>query len=155
MADQTQLPAVRMAGPECSHSPGALRDKRATSPQPMWPGLRDHQKTNPPTPEVSPVPVSRARWAPVSSYVSSSDRGRFAVGGDPALENGLSPSLFMALGEALGPRMLLLLLSHFTRVRLSVTPETAAHEAPPSLGFSRQEHWSGLPFPSPVHESEK
>ena len=29
----------------------------------------------------------------------------------------------------------------------------AAHQAPPSLGFSRQEHWSGLPFPSPVHES--
>ena len=28
----------------------------------------------------------------------------------------------------------------------------AAHQAPPSLGFSRQEHWSGLPFPSPVHE---
>ena len=31
----------------------------------------------------------------------------------------------------------------------------AAHQALPSLGFSRQEHWSGLPFPSPVHESEK
>ena len=31
----------------------------------------------------------------------------------------------------------------------------AAHQAPPSLGFSRQEHWSGLPFPSPMHESEK
>ena len=30
-----------------------------------------------------------------------------------------------------------------------------AHQAPPSLGFSRQEHWSGLPFPSPVHKSEK
>ena len=30
----------------------------------------------------------------------------------------------------------------------------AAHQAPPSLGFSRQEHWSGLPFPSPVHGSE-
>jgi len=30
----------------------------------------------------------------------------------------------------------------------------AAHQAPTSLGFSRQEHWSGLPFPSPVHESE-
>ena len=29
-----------------------------------------------------------------------------------------------------------------------------AHQAPPSLGFSRQEHWSGLPFPSPMHESE-
>ena len=34
-------------------------------------------------------------------------------------------------------------------------PQTATHQAPPSLGFSRQEHWSGLPFPSPMHESEK
>ena len=31
----------------------------------------------------------------------------------------------------------------------------ATHQAPPSLGFSRQEHWSGLPFPSPLRESEK
>ena len=31
----------------------------------------------------------------------------------------------------------------------------AAHQAPQSLGFSRQEHWSGLPFPCPMHESEK
>ena len=44
---------------------------------------------------------------------------------------------------------LLLLLSHFSRVRLCATPQTAAHQAPQSLGFSRQEHWSGLPFPSP------
>ena len=51
--------------------------------------------------------------------------------------------------------MLLLLLSRFSPVRLCATPEMAAHQAPPSLGFSRQEHWSGLPFPSPVHESEK
>jgi len=51
--------------------------------------------------------------------------------------------------------LLLLLLSHFSRVQLCVTPQTAAHQAPQSLGFSRQEHWSGLPFPSPVHESEK
>ena len=34
-------------------------------------------------------------------------------------------------------------------------PPGAAHQAPPSLGFSRQGHWSGLPFPSPMHESEK
>ena len=46
------------------------------------------------------------------------------------------------------------LLSHFSRVRLCATPWTAAHQAPLSLEFSRQEHWSGLPFPSPVHESE-
>ena len=51
--------------------------------------------------------------------------------------------------------LLLLLLSHFSRVRLCVTPQTAAHQAPPSLGFSKQEHWSGLPFPSSMHESEK
>ena len=47
--------------------------------------------------------------------------------------------------------LLLLLLSRFSHVRLSATPQTAAHQAPPSLGFSRQEHWSGLPLPSPMH----
>ena len=46
--------------------------------------------------------------------------------------------------------LLLLLLSHFSRVQLCATPEKAAHQAPPSLRFSRQEHWSGLPFPSPM-----
>ena len=47
-----------------------------------------------------------------------------------------------------------MLLSYFSHVRLCATPQTAAHQAPPSLGFSRQEHWSGLPFPSPVQDSE-
>ena len=51
--------------------------------------------------------------------------------------------------------LLLLLLSCFSCVQLWATPLTAVHQAPPSLGFSRQEHWSGLPFPSPMHESEK
>jgi len=37
-------------------------------------------------------------------------------------------------------------LSH---VLLLVTPWTAAHQAPPSMGFSRQEYWSGVPLPSP------
>ena len=50
---------------------------------------------------------------------------------------------------------LLLLLSHFSRVRLCATPQMAAHQALPSLGLSRQEHWSGLPFPSQMHENEK
>ena len=40
-------------------------------------------------------------------------------------------------------------------VRRFATPWTAAHQAPPSIGFSRQEYWSGVPFPSPVHESEE
>ena len=51
--------------------------------------------------------------------------------------------------------LLLLLLSRFSRVHLCVTPQTAAHQAPLTLGFSRQEYWSGLPFPPPMHDSEK
>ena len=57
------------------------------------------------------------------------------------------------------PGMNLLLLDHsptesehfmsLSRVRLLVTPWTAAYQAPPSMGFSRQEYWSGLPLPSP------
>ena len=46
--------------------------------------------------------------------------------------------------------ILLLLLSRFSHVQLCATPQTAAHQAPLSLGFSRQEHWSGLTFPSPM-----
>ena len=51
--------------------------------------------------------------------------------------------------------ILLLLLSCFSRVRLLATPWTAAYQAPPSMGFSRQEYWSGVPLPFPKHESEK
>ena len=60
-----------------------------------------------------------------------------------------STSLLLPPGD-LAP---MLLLSRFS-VRLCATPETAAHQAPLSLRFSRQEHWSRLPFPSPMHESE-
>ena len=49
--------------------------------------------------------------------------------------------------------LLLLLLSHFSRVWLCATPWTAAHQAPPSMGFSRQEYWSGVPSPSPLSVS--
>ena len=37
-----------------------------------------------------------------------------------------------------------------SRVRLSATPWTAAYQAPPPMGFSRQDYWSGVPLPSPV-----
>ena len=43
-----------------------------------------------------------------------------------------------------------LLLSRFSRVRLCATPWTAAYQAPLSMGFSRQENWSGVPLPSLV-----
>ena len=41
------------------------------------------------------------------------------------------------------------------REGLRATQEMAAHQAPLPLGFSRQEHWSGLPFPSLMYESER
>ena len=37
-----------------------------------------------------------------------------------------------------------------SRIRPSATPWTAAYQAPPSMGFSRQEYWSGVPLPSPL-----
>ena len=40
-------------------------------------------------------------------------------------------------------------VNSFSRVRLFATPWTVAHQTPPSMEFSRQEYWSGLPFPSP------
>ena len=46
-------------------------------------------------------------------------------------------------------KCLLLLLSRFSCVRLCSTPWTADYQVPPSMGFSRQEYWSGLPLPSP------
>ena len=50
------------------------------------------------------------------------------------------------LAQNLGQRVSCQSLS---RVRLFVTPWTVAHQAPLSMGFARQEHWSRLPFPSP------
>ena len=40
-------------------------------------------------------------------------------------------------------------MKSLSRVQLFAAPWTVAHQAPPSMGFSRQEYWSGLPFPSP------
>jgi len=53
-----------------------------------------------------------------------------------------SPSLLGLCG--------LLLLSRFSHVRLCATPWTAAYQAPPSMGFSRQQYWSGVPLPFPL-----
>ena len=41
-----------------------------------------------------------------------------------------------------------------SRVQLFAAPWTVAYQAPPSMGFSRQEYWSGLPLPPPMNESE-
>ena len=77
---------------------------------------------------------------------------RWEVGEGQSMSN---VNLSVWQGQATGPPRLLLLLSHFSRVRLCATPQTAAHQAPRSLGFSRQEHWSGLPLPSPAHQGNQ
>ena len=41
------------------------------------------------------------------------------------------------------------MLSHFSHVQLLATPWTVAHQAPLSMAFSKQEYWSGLPYPPP------
>ena len=81
-------------------------------------------------------------WVAMPSFRESSwSRGQT---GSPALQVDSLP-----LVPAGKPSLnMLLLLSRFSRVRLCATPLTAAHQAPPSLGFSRQERWSGLPLPS-------
>ena len=47
--------------------------------------------------------------------------------------------------------VLIFFFKSLSRLRLFATPWTVAHQAPPSMGFSRQEYWRGLPFPSPGH----
>ena len=51
--------------------------------------------------------------------------------------------------QGVNNQLLLLLLKHYSHVRLFVTPWTVAHQAPLSMGFSRQGYWSGLPGPPP------
>ena len=66
----------------------------------------------------------------------------------PFYRKHLSPHGFVRFLKSHG--LLLLLLSHLSRVQLCATPWTAAYQAPPSMGFSRQEYWSGVPLPSPI-----
>ena len=78
---------------------------------------------------------------------------------DPQRPHGLQPTRllhpwdFPGKSTGVGCHRLLrnntLLLSCFSRVQLFATPWTVAYQASPSMGFSRQECWSGLPFPSP------
>ena len=56
----------------------------------------------------------------------------------------------LLFARADSPRVYIMIkVKSFSRVRLFATPQTVAHQAPPSTGFSRQEYWSRLPFPSP------
>ena len=115
-------------------------------PGKYWSGLPFPSPGGLPDPGIEPEsPTSVQDWQGESSLLSH--RGNL-------LSSCIQRMFFMS-SILLLLLLLLLLLSRFSRVRLCVTPQTAAHQAPPSLGFSRQEPWSGLPFPPPMHESEK
>ena len=78
------------------------------------------------------------------------------TGSAPPLSPPLSGPTHNPAGLGQVTPLLLLLLTCFSRVRLCATPQMAAHQAQPSLGFSRQEHWSGLPFPlEPLGQSRR
>ena len=106
-----------------------------------------------PSPEDLPDPGIETRSLALRA---DSWQGQFPQysGLGPTKEEAKSLQVSMLRLSAMLLLLLLLLLSHFSRVRLCATPQTAAHQAPPSLGFSRQEQWSGLPFPSPMRESK-
>ena len=133
----------------------------------LWP--HESQHTRPlcpsPTPGVHPNPCPSSRWChpAVSSSVvhfSSCPQSLSASGSFPMSQPLIKSHQDMEATKVPTNRpmdkevvvcrpdgiLLLLMLSHFSRVRLCATPEMAAHQAPPSLGFSRQEHWSGLPL---------
>ena len=119
----------------------------------MWPhGLQLSRLPCPsPSPRVCSNSCSLSKWChpTISSFVAL-----FSSCPQSFLASECFPvSQLFASGSQL--LLLLLLLSRFSCVRLCATPWTAAYQASPSLGFSRQEHWSGLPFPSPMHESGK
>ena len=118
-------------------------------------------------PWVGKVP-SRRRWQPTPVFLPGKSHGQRSLVGalqesdmtevnkqqqEKTYQKELSTVCIALCWSLL--LLLLLLLSRFSPVWLCATPETAAYQASPSLGFSRQEHWSGLPFPSPMHESKK
>ena len=94
-----------------------------------------------PQPEIKP--------APMTVEVEDSTTGLPGLNHWTAREISVSFSNSKTSSEHLLLLLLLLLLSRFSRVRILVTPWTAAHQASPSMGFSRQEYWSGVPLPCP------
>ena len=99
--------------------------------QEYWSGLPCPPPGGFPNPGIKPV-------SPVSPALA----GRFSTTEPPK----------KPFRDAATMLLLLLLLSCFSHVQLCATPWTAAYQAPPSVGFSRQKYWSGVPLPSPVFQ---
>ena len=85
---------------------------------------------------------AQAAWAEVT-------RKAAAAGGPGEPRPGADPSEIRESGYRVLPGWERKKEKSLSRIRLLATPWTVADQAPPSMGFSRQEYWSGLPFPSP------
>ena len=111
-------------------------------------------------------PTTCVSTAPLSEPVRGGDRHTVpargpSVGGIPSRAIGLPGTMFATLGVnpagLLGPNPYhpspkvtkVVKAKSLSHVQLLATPWTAAYQAPPSMRFSRQEYWSGLPLPSP------
>ena len=108
----------------------------------------------PPRPQAGVLSIPRGLPAPTGGRLSSPQ-----APGQLATRRGMGRRKAATSGcwPALGPLMLqggchphLLNARSLSHVWLFATPWTVAHQAPPSVGFSRQEYWSGLPSPSPT-----
>ena len=78
------------------------------------------------------------------------DRSTLFISFDKSNNGGFPCSLcYVPLKSVLIKTYLALKVKSLSRVRLFATPGTVTNQASPSMGFSRQEYWSGLPFPSP------
>ena len=91
----------------------------------------------------------RRAWQPTPVCLPGNPHGQKSPAVHGVAESGTAELLSTAHAEGCPAAA-----ESLSRVRLCATPQTAAHQAPPPLGFSRQEHWSGLPLPSPMHEKK-
>ena len=120
------------------------------------------------SPPGSPVPgILQARtleWVAIPSPMHESEKGKWSLSvlSNPQWPHGLQPSRllhpwdFPGKSTGVGCHCLLREGTMLREIKWthsvvsnSATPWTVAHQAPPSTGFSRQEYWRGLPFPSP------
>ena len=135
----------------------AARAPRSMGGRAVWTCLAgSHAPTVAPAQGQTTTPPPPGPWAAKDSgpreplLQPSKLPGSWANSGTPFTMAGSGPT---ASQKCVSQRSLLLLLSRFSHVWLLPTPWTAAYQAPPSIGFARQEYWSGLPLPSPSEKS--
>ena len=92
--------------------------------------------------------ISELKWTGMGEF-NSDDHYIYYCGQESLRRNGVAIMVNKKL------HCLVKIVKSLSRVQLFATPWTVAYQAPQSMGFSRQEYWSGLPFPSPMHENEK